>query len=164
MRRFLVLGNLALIAWIFLAFLGVWLYNELYGWLLLFSLAALVYLALRRLGCSSCYYCKSCTSGFGRLTGSFFGSGFTKKSSVGNRIGFIAFIFFLLGPLPAVTLIFSLTRNFSAPALADLICVLALSIYSTSTWVRKKQTSRQPCSDLTICVAKSRIPFRPSPK
>ncbi len=138
-RRFLVLGNLALLAWIFLAFLAVWLYNELCGWLLLLLVAALVYLILRRLGCSSCYYCKSLHKRVWQTSWFLFGTGFTKKGSVGNRIGFIALIFFLLGPLPAVTLVFSLMQNFSAPPMADLLCVLALSVYSASTWTRKSK-------------------------
>ncbi len=47
----------------------------------------MVYAVLRRIGCSSCYKCKACTSGFGRLAGAFFGKGFVKKESVGNRLG-----------------------------------------------------------------------------
>ena len=93
-RKLLVLGNLALLAWVFLAFFSVLLYNWLYSWVYLLLLAFIVYAVLRRIGCGSCYQCKTCTSGFGRLAGEFFGKGFVKKASVGNRIGVIAFIYF----------------------------------------------------------------------
>jgi hypothetical protein len=78
-RRLLIWGNLALPTWIFLAFLNVFFYNWLYGYLYLLLLAFMVYIILRRLGCSSCYKCKACTSGFGRLSGVFFGKGFIKR-------------------------------------------------------------------------------------
>jgi hypothetical protein len=133
-RRLLVLGNLGLLAWIFLAFLGVLLYNFLYGWLYLFFSAFIVYLILRRLGCSSCYRCKTCTSGFGRLAGVFFGRGFVKKESAGNMLGFVVFIYFLLLLLPTVMLSISLLDAFSYVKVLTLACLLALAVYSLSTW------------------------------
>ena len=69
--------------------------------LYLIAVAGIIYAILRRLGCSSCYRCKTCTSGFGRLAGAFFGKGYVKKESVSNRFGIIAFIYFLLCPVPA---------------------------------------------------------------
>ena len=102
------MGNLGLLAWIFLAFFSVLFYNFLYGWLYLVLLAFIVYAVLRRLGCSSCYKCKACTSGFGRLSGAFFGKGFVKKESVGNRIGLVAFVYLLLLPIPVALLSISI--------------------------------------------------------
>lgn len=135
---FLVYGNLALLAWIFLAFAALWFYSPLYSWLFLLFTAASIYLILRRLGCSSCYYCKSCTSGFGRLSGAFFGTGYTKKGSVGNRHGFVAFIYFLLAPLPMAVLISSILQEFSVLKLAFLAGLIAITVYSGLTW-RKTQ-------------------------
>ena len=100
-RSLLVLGNLGLLAWIFLSFFGILFYNQIYGWFYLILDAVVIYLILRRLGCSSCYKCKTCTSGFGRLAGAFFGKGYVKKESVGNRLGLIVFVYFLFFPLPA---------------------------------------------------------------
>jgi hypothetical protein len=59
----------------------------------------MIFMILRRLGCSSCYYCKTCTSGFGRLAGAFFGTGYTKKESVGSRTGLLGFHLFSLVPI-----------------------------------------------------------------
>jgi hypothetical protein len=136
-RPFLILGNLALLAWVFLAFFAVWFYNQVYGWLLLIFTAAAIYMILRRLGCSSCYYCKSCTSGFGRLAGAFFGRGHLKKGSVGNRLGIVAFVYFLLAPLPVAFLCLSLLEGFSFLKVLVITCLLAVSVYSLTTWRKK---------------------------
>ncbi len=138
-KPFLIGGNLALLAWVFFAFLGTWFYNQVYGWMLLAFTAALIYMILRRLGCSSCYYCKSCTSGFGRLAGAYFGKGITKKGSVGNRIGLIAFIYLLLAPIPTAFLILSILQTITLIKVVVLICLIALSIYSFTTWLKKEK-------------------------
>ena len=133
-RQLNILGNLGLLAWMFLAFLGVLLYSQIYGWLYLIVEAAVVYGILRRLGCHNCYKCKVCTIGFGRLAGAFFGKGFIKKESVGNRIGLIAFVYFLSLPLPAALLVLSMTQAFSVLKVLVLVCLLAIVAYSLTTW------------------------------
>lgn len=132
-RILLVGGNLLLLAWVFLAFFSVLLYNFLYGWLYLVLLAFIVYAVLRRIGCSSCYKCKTCTSGFGRLAGAFFGRGFVKKESVGNRFGVVALVYVLLLPIPAVLLSFSLLGSFSFVKVFVLFCLLIVAAYSLTT-------------------------------
>jgi hypothetical protein len=138
-KPILIVGNLAILVWVFLAFFGTWFYNQIYGWLLLVFTAALIYMILRRLGCSSCYYCKSCTSGFGRLSGAFFGTGQTKKASVGNRIGLITFIYLLLVPLPTVFLLLSILHTLTLVKVVVLVCLIAVSLYSLTTWFRDKK-------------------------
>jgi len=133
-RQFIILGNLGLLVWIFLAFFGVLFYNQILGWLYLIVEAAVIYGILRRLGCRNCYKCKVCTIGFGRLAGAFFGKGFVKKESVGSRIGLIAFVYFLLLPLPAALLILSMLQAFSVLKVVVLVCLLAIGVYSLTTW------------------------------
>jgi hypothetical protein len=136
-RKLLVLGNLALLAWVFLAFFSVLFYNQIYGWLYLVLLAVIVYAVFRRIGCSSCYKCKTCTSGFGRLAGAFFGKGFVKKESVGNRLGVVAFVYVLLLPLPTVLLFLSLLSSFTYLKVLVLVCLLAVGAYSLTTWYKR---------------------------
>ena len=140
-RPLLILGNLGLLAWVLLSFFGIFFYNQIYGWLYLLAEIAIIYLILRRLGCSSCYKCKSCTSGFGRLAGAFFGKGYVKKESVGNRLGMIAFVYFLLLPLPATVLFFSLSNAFSFLKVLVLVCLLAVAVYSLTTWFKRSVKS-----------------------
>jgi hypothetical protein len=113
-------------------------FNQVFGWLLLIVAAGAVYLILRRLGCSSCYYCKSCTSGFGRLAGVFFGTGYLKKGSVGNRHVLIGFMYVLLAPVPVAFLVMPLLGTFSVLETVVLVLVLALFAYSLSTWIRRR--------------------------
>ena len=142
-RRLLVWGNLGLLAWIFLAFFSVLFYNFLYGWLYIVLLVFIVYAVLRRLGCSSCYKCKACTSGFGRLSGAFFGKGFVKRESVGNRIGLVVFVYLLLFPIPVALLSFSIAGMFSLVKVLVLVCLLAVAIYSFSTWFNSSTTTQK---------------------
>ena len=133
-RRPLVLGNLGLLAWVLLAFLSLFFYNSIYGILYLIVEAVTIYVILRRLGCSSCYNCKACTSGFGRLAGSFFGKGNIKKGSVGNRLGIVGFVYFLLFAVPIAVSVYSLVGGFSITEIAVLVALLAVALYSFSTW------------------------------
>ena len=136
-RRLLYLGNLGLVAWVFLAFFNVFFYTHLYSWLYLAVLALVIFALLRRMGCSSCYACKTCTSGFGRLAGAFFGRGFVKKESVGNRVAAVGFVYFLLLPLPVALLSLSFLTSFSYLKILVLACTLALAAFSFSTWVNR---------------------------
>ncbi len=136
-QKFLVLANLMLLAWFFLAFLSVMFYSFLYSWLYLVFLAFMLYAVLRRLGCSNCYQCKTCTSGFGRLAGDFFGKGRIKKESVGNRLWLVLIIYFLLFVLPIVFLGVSLVNGFFYGKVLVLVALLAVSAYSLATWSKR---------------------------
>jgi len=137
-RRLLIGGNLLVLAWTFLAFLAVWFYNEWAGWLLLLFDAFMVYGILRRLGCSSCYACKTCTSGFGRIAGAFYGTEATKTGSVGNRKGLLVFIYVLLFPLPAGLLGASLMQEFTVAKVLVLALLCIVSAYSLATWAKQR--------------------------
>ena len=135
-RQLIILGNLALVAWVFIAFFGVLSYTLIYSWLYLIFVGVVIYIILRRVGCSSCYRCKTCTSGFGRLAGAFFAKGPIKKGSVENKIslGLVAFAFFLLLPLPVALTVLSILQLFTVPKLIVLICLLTLGTISLTTW------------------------------
>jgi hypothetical protein len=111
----------------------------LYNWLYLIALVVIIYVVLRRLDCNNCYKCKTCTSGFGRLAGAFFGKGFVKKESVGNRLGLVAFVYVLLLPLPTVLLSVSLLGSFSYVKVLVVTCLLALAVYSLTTCLSVQQ-------------------------
>jgi hypothetical protein len=142
-RSLPVLGNLSLLTWVFLSFFSVLLHNWLYGWLYLLLLAFIVYAVLRRIGGSSCYKCKTCTSGFGRLAGALFGRGFVKKESVHNMLGVVAFVYVLLLLLPTVLLSVSLLGSFSYVKVLVLVCLLALAVYSLTTWSKCSTTTNK---------------------
>ena len=80
--------------------------------------------------------CKVCTSGFGRLAGDFFGRGFVKKESVGNRLGLVVFMYVLLLPVPVALLLLS-RDGFSYVGVFVLVTLLAISGYSLATWFNR---------------------------
>jgi len=135
-KPLLYLGNLVLLAWVFLAFFAVWFYNQVYGWLFLLFTSAAIFLVLRRLGCRSCYYCKSCTSGFGRLSALFFGNRRLKDPERSYGMTSAVFFYILLCPLPALFLFISVVQAFSILKIFVLVCLLAISAYSAATWHR----------------------------
>jgi hypothetical protein len=137
-RSLLVFGNLALSFWILLGAIALWFYNQLAFWIFLLFAAFMVFAMLRRLGCSSCTYCTSCTSGFGRLSGWFFGRVPTKDLSSKTRLGFIGFLYFLLTLVPSVFLVISTIEVFTVAKIVVLAGILIISLYSIATWRMKK--------------------------
>jgi len=143
-RPLLVFGNLAILAWILLASLSLAIINQLYGWLFIAFAAATIFLILRRLGCSSCYYCKSCTSGFGRLAEWFFGNRTTKDLNNKTALAFVIFSYCLLSLIPASLLAISAYQEFSLVNSLVLLCLAAISIYSLTTWIKINQKKPMP--------------------
>ncbi len=139
-RNLLILGNLTVLAWIFLGFFATGFYNQLAAWALLLFNVFMVFGILRRMGCSSCYNCKNCTSGFGRIAGAFFGTGTIKQGSVGNRKALIGFIYVLLTVVPAGLLVSVLMQDFSVTKIFILVCICAVTVFSLSTWLKTKKS------------------------
>ena len=128
-KSLLILGNLGIALWTVIGAIACWFFTPLLGWLFLVSAFVLVFAVLRRFGCSSCYYCKSCTSGFGKLADLFFGSGYMAgvKSSVGLKA---FFVYGLLGLVPMGFLAVSIMHEFAASKIAVLVFLLLLLFYS----------------------------------
>jgi hypothetical protein len=133
-KSLLILGNLGIVLWILISAVACWFFNPIVGWLFLLSAFVMVFVILRRLGCSSCYYCKSCTSGFGKLADLFFGSGY--MAGVNSSRGLKAFfVYGLLGLVPIGFLVFSIMQELSLYKIGVLAFLLLLLFYSTT---RKK--------------------------
>jgi len=137
-KSLLVFGNLTLTFWILLGAFALSFYNPIASWLFLLFAAFMVFAMLRRLGCSSCAYCTSCTSGFGRLSGWFFGRIPTKDLNSKTRLAFIGFIYFLLTLVPSAFLVVSILEVFTIAKIMVLLGILLISLYSIATWRMKK--------------------------
>ena len=142
-RTLLVSGNLALLLWTLIATLAVWFYYQVAAWIFLLFATATIWLLLRRIGCSSCYNCKSCTSGFGRLAGWFFGKRELKDLNNKTALAFVIFIYCLLSLIPVALLAISIYQAFSLIQSLVLLCLAAISIYSLTTW-RKTRNQQKP--------------------
>jgi hypothetical protein len=128
-KSLLVLGNLGIALWIVVSSIACWFFNPILGWLFLIFAFGLIFAILRRLGCNSCYYCKSCTMGFGKLADLFFGSG--RMAGVNSSRGYkVFFAYSLLGLVPIAFLVVSITQELAATKIAVLALLLVILIYS----------------------------------
>jgi hypothetical protein len=132
----LILGNAAIVAWIGLGALSCALFYSLAA-LLFFGLAAfLVFYEMGKHGCVTCYYCKTCTIGFGKLPELFF-----KQSGTANvnkrALRVFPFTYLMLSALPAVLVVVSLFQEMSAYKIVLLAAILG---FSACTGVARRHT------------------------
>jgi hypothetical protein len=128
-KSLLVLGNLGIALWIVVSAIACWFFNILLGWFFLIFAFLMVFAILRRLGCSACYYCKSCTMGFGKLADLFFGSG--RMAGVNSSRGYkVFFAYGLLGVVPIAFLAVSIIQEFAVIKIAVLALLIVLLLYS----------------------------------
>ena len=130
-KALLTVGNLGIVLWILLGAVACWFFNPILGLLFLVSAVVLIFAILRRMGCSSCYYCKSCTMGFGKLADLFFGEGY--MAGVNSSLTLkIIFVYILLGVIPIAFITVSVIQDFAATKIAVLALLLVLLLYSGS--------------------------------
>ena len=142
-QTLLVLGNVAILVWIIIATIATWFFFQAAAWVFLLLVSAMVYLLLRRVGCNSCAYCKTCTTGFGRLGAWFFGKRELKDLKNKTALAFVVFIYCLLSPISIGFLIASLSQEFAVSKLVVLLFLLTISFYSLATW-RKTSERKTP--------------------
>jgi hypothetical protein len=129
-KRLLTAGNLAIALWIIIDAVACWFFNPILGWLFLVSALILIFAILRRMGCNSCYYCKSCTMGFGKLADLVFGQGY--MAGVNSSLSLkIIFVYGLLGIVPIAFLTISIMQELTATKIAVLVLILLLLFYSS---------------------------------
>lgn len=138
-RNLVVLGNLAFLSWVLLAFFTATFVDQLYAWAFLLFTAVFIFLILRRQGCSSCYYCKSCTSGFGRLAGWFFGTRQHKDVNNKGALVLVGIIYFLLVAIPLWTIAGSLVQEVTSLKAVVLVGLLLITAYSVFTWFQTRR-------------------------
>ena len=134
-KTFAILGNLAVAFWIALDIIGFGLYNLAAG--VTFLLIALigVYGILKFLGClRPCYHCKKCTYGLGRIAALYFGKRSLKDYKYNYGLPVAIFFYLLIGPFPALILLWSTAQTFTVIKIAVLAALMLISAYSASTW------------------------------
>ncbi len=132
----LVFGNLAIVLWISLGALSCALFYPLTA-VLFFGLAAyLVFYELGKHGCVTCYYCKTCTIGMGKLPDLFFRQAGTVN--VNRRaLKLFPLVYLLLSALPLTLIIISFTQEIAVYKVVLFASILAFSVY---TGVIRRQT------------------------
>ena len=125
----LIFGNLAIILWIGLGALSCALFYPLSAILFFGVVAFLIFYELGKHGCVTCYYCKTCTIGIGKLPELFF-----KKAGTANvnrrALKLFPFTYLLLSALPIALIVISLFQETAVYKVVLLASVLAFSVYT----------------------------------
>jgi hypothetical protein len=125
----LIFGNLVIILWIGLGALSWTLFYPLAS-ILSFGLTAfLVFYELGKHGCVTCYYCKTCTIGMGKLPELFFRKAGTEN--VNRRaLKLFPLVYLLLSVLPITIISISFFQEMAIYKAVLLASVVNFSIYS----------------------------------
>lgn len=137
-RSLLFAGNIMILSWTAIASFAIWLTYAWATWIFFLLAIAIIFILLRRLGCGTCAYCTSCTAGFGRISGWFFGDHKVKDTRNKTALAFVIVIYVLLGVIPISLLASSIVKEFDLLRTIVIACLLVFFIYSIVTWRKKK--------------------------
>ena len=131
-------GNLFAILWILAGTAAYFIVSPLFGWFFLGFSAFSVYIIVRRLLCNSCYYCKSCTKGFAKLSILFLGASRIPGISKGTIWGMNIFTYVILMIIPFAVILNSLFSEFTTLKLALLGLLLGFSVFDVVNKIRNR--------------------------
>jgi len=118
-----------LILWIILGAYSLFFIHTILFWVYLISVSFGVYIILRKKCCKTCFYCKGCTIGFGKLPELFFRKDGTDNVTK-NGIKMFFFLFPLMSLVPAVLVSLSIIDQFSYEKVVVLILIIMFSSWS----------------------------------
>ena len=139
----IIIGNLAMVAWITLGTIGCWFLSPVAAWIFLAFAIIMVGVVLRKLLCTCCYYYgKWCGIGWGKLSALMFPKGDDEKfgTGVGQKVAPITYG--ILSIVPVVFLVISMfdTSQLIIAKIVVLVLLLAVSFYR-GAFSRKKGCS-----------------------
>ena len=145
----IIFGNLLMLLWIALGTAACWFLYPLAGRIYLVVAVSLVFLVLRWLVCTNCYYYgKWCPIGWGKLAALLFKQGSIEKFSKSPGVKLAPVVYGLLSLVPLIFIIVALVKEFTAPKIIVLVLLLAVSYYSA---VGNRRKSCSNCKMRTIC-------------
>jgi len=145
----IIFGNLLMLLWIALGTAACWFLYPLAGRIYLVVAVSLVFLVLRWLVCTNCYYYgKWCPIGWGKLAAILFKQGSIEKFSKSPGVKLAPVVYGLLSLVPLIFIIVALVKEFTAPKIIVLVLLLAVSYYSA---VGNRRKSCSNCKMRTIC-------------
>jgi len=134
----LILGNLAIIVWVGLGAIACWLFYPLAAFGFFALLAFLIFYELGKHGCVTCYYCKTCTIGIGKLPELFFKQGGT--ANVNRRaLKIFPYVYVMLSAVPAVLVFTSMVQDL---AFYKVLVLVGLLAYSSCTGIIRRKNLR----------------------
>lgn len=148
-KKGIFFSNIIMILWIALGTFACWLVHPLIGWLYFAFSTKMIFIVLRKMVCTNCYYyARWCSTGWGKLSCVFFKKGKLENFKTSTGIKIAPFTYGLLAIVPLILLIISLIQKYSTFKLAVLALLLSVSVYSGAI-SRKKACSN--CKMKTMC-------------
>ena len=145
----IIFGNFMMLLWIILGTIACWLLYPLTAWIYLAFAIIMVYVILRKLVCTNCYYYdRWCAMGWGKLSALFFKRGKIEdfRTSIGVKLAPLTYG--LLAIIPLVLIVISLFQKFSLLKIVVLILLLLISSYSGA--ISRKKTCAE-CKMKLMC-------------
>jgi hypothetical protein len=125
----LIFGNLAIILWIGLGAISCGIFSIWIGLVYFALVAFLIYFEIGKHGCVTCYYCKTCTIGMGKLPELFFRMGGT--ANVNRRaLKLFRAVYLLLSLVPCIAFAVSITQELLVFKITLLAVVLGFVVYT----------------------------------
>lgn len=145
----IIRGNFMMLLWIALGTSACWFLYPIAAWIFLPVALIMVFVVLRRLVCTNCYYYgKWCPIGWGKLAALLFKQGSIEKFSKSPGVKLAPLTYGLLSLIPLVLIIIALVKDFTGPKLVALILLLLVSGYSA---VGNRKKSCANCKMRIIC-------------
>ena len=125
----LVFGNLAIVLWIAVGAVACAIFHPILGFAFFAVAAFIVFFEIGKHGCVTCYYCKTCTIGMGKLPELFFKKGGT--ANVNRRaLKLFRVVYLMLALVPVVALAGSVIQELLLYKVALLAVAIGFSVYT----------------------------------
>lgn len=145
----IIFGNLLILLWIGLGIIACGFLSSLIAWIYLIFSLVMVFIVLRKLICTNCYYYnKWCCFGWGKLSALLFQKGDINKFTGSIGIKFAPAVYGLLVLVPLIAGIISIIKSSSAAKLTVLLLLFLISFYNGA--VRRKSVCAE-CKMKLIC-------------
>ena len=147
-----LIGNFFMLLWIFIGAISSWFLNPFLAVVFLILALIMVYVVLRKLVCTNCYYYgKRCGIGWGMLSALMFKKGDINKFGKGTGMKLAPMVYvglFMILPIIFIVTSMFLNPTFLVQKIIVLILILVLSFYSG---VISRQKSCAVCKMRLIC-------------
>jgi hypothetical protein len=126
-----IFANVLMLVWIGLGTIACWFIYPVVAWIYLAAAIIMVFVVLRKLVCTNCYYYgKQCALGWGKISALFFSPGNIEEFSTCAGVKAAPITYGLLTLIPLVLCIVALVQAVTALKVAVLVLLLAVSVYS----------------------------------
>lgn len=131
----IILGNVLMMLWLIVGTVAVWFYSPLLAAVYLIVAILVVYIVLRKIICTNCYYYdKWCSLGWGKLAAALFKQGNIEQfnESIGIKLAPIVYGLLTIFPLIVVVIAIVLVEGYFFYKIGILIVLLFFSVLSGS--------------------------------